>query len=146
MIDYDATLQKFFQEILLFLNKRMERAKDKHDVICIMNTADIVRAVAKNPGKYADYNMRVADKLVEDARAFMPNSSDNSAFMIYQHVLNSMGKLNSPYEWERTEAQRVLLEMLKRIKYKNASNVLKDLYFPFMSAKRFAVQSDQAER
>ena len=115
MIDYDATLQKFFQEILLFLNKRMERAKDKHDVICIMNTADIVRAVAKNPGKYADYNMRVADKLVEDARAFMPNSSDNSAFMIYQRVLNSMGKLNSPYEWERTEAQKVLLDMLKQI-------------------------------
>lgn len=146
MIDYDATLQKFFQEILLFLNKRMERAKDKHDVICIMNTADIVRAVAKNPGKYADYNMRVADKLVEDARAFMPNSSDNSAFMIYQRVLNSMGKLNSPYEWERTEAQKVLLEMLKQIKYKNDPSVFKDFYFPFVSATRFAIQQVQKQK
>lgn len=146
MIDYDATLQKFFQEILLFLNKRMERAKDKHDVICIMNTADIVRAVAKNPGKYADYNMRVADKLVEDARAFMPNSSDNSAFMIYQRVLNSMGKLNSPYEWERTEAQKVLLDMLKQIKYKNDPSVFKDFYFPFVSATRFAIQQVQKQK
>jgi hypothetical protein len=146
MIDYDATLQKFFQEILLFLNKRMERAKDKHDVMCIMNTADIVRAVAKNPGKYADYNMRVADKLVEDARAFMPNSSDNSAFMIYQRVLNSMGKLNSPYEWERTEAQKVLLEMLKQIKYKNDPSVFKDFYFPFVSATRFAIQQVQKQK
>ncbi len=146
MIDYDATLQKFFQEILLFLNKRMERAKDKHDVMCIMNTADIVRAVAKNPGKYADYNMRVADKLVEDARAFMPNSSDNSAFMIYQRVLNSMGKLNSPYEWERTEAQKVLLDMLKQIKYKNDPSVFKDFYFPFVSATRFAIQQVQKQK
>lgn len=146
MIDYDATLQKFFQEILLFLNKRMERAKDKHEVICIMNTADIVRKVASNPVKYADYNARVADKLVEDARAFMPNSSDNSAFMIYQHVLNSMGKLNSPYEWERTEAQKVLLDMLKRIKYKNASSVFKDFYFPFVSATRFAIQQGQKQK
>ncbi len=146
MIDYEATLQKFFQEILHFLNKQMQRAKDKHEVLRIANTADIVRSVAKNPGKYSDYNARVADNLVEDARAFMQNGHDNSVFIIYQRVLNSMGHLDSRYEWERAAAQKTLLDMLKRMKYKNACNVFKDLYFPFLSAKRFAVQFRQKQK
>ena len=142
MIDYDATLQKFFQEILHFLNKQMQRAKDKHEVLRIANTADIVRAVAKNPGKYSDYNARVADGVEPQAEPFMPNPRDNSAYLILRKVLHHMGNLDNEYEWYRKEAQDILLKARRAIAYKNSKNLFRDIQFLFKSAEKFAVKKE----
>ncbi|MBQ7289875.1 MAG: hypothetical protein IJW84_03195 [Alphaproteobacteria bacterium] len=148
MIDYNATLQKFFDEVVLFLEKRKSHAKDEVEQKCIIDAMAEVRAVAANPKKYADYDARVKDGLerMDLVDAFMPTPRDNSAYLIYNKVLWNMAKLHSQFDWERGEAQKVLLNALKQMKYKNASNVLKDFYFPFVSPEKYAVKKDSKTR
>lgn len=43
MIDYDATLQKFFDEVILFLGKRKAHARDEVEMKRIVNMMAIVR-------------------------------------------------------------------------------------------------------
>lgn len=145
MIDYNATLQKFFDEVILFLEKRKSRAKDEVELKRIIDAMAEVRAVAANPKKYADYNARVNDGLerMHLADAFMPTPHDNTAYLIYNKVLWNMGKLDSQFDWERKEAETVLLGALKKMKYKNAGNILKDFYFPFVSPEKYAVKKQR---
>ena len=146
MTDYDATLQEFFSDVLLFLEKRKMVARDEVELKRIVKTIRIVDKVSENPRLYASYNMRVKDGLVEDASAFMTSPSNNSAYMIYSRVLYVMGNLWSDFDWERKEAQKVLLNARKQMQYKNSTNILKDLYFPFVNPKRYAVQKDAKTR
>ena len=140
MIDYDATLKSFFDEVILFLDKRKARARDEVEMKRIVDMMAIVRAVSENPRKYADYNARVKDGLVERAEAFMPTPHDNTAFLIYSGVLWKLSDLYSQFDYQRQEAQKALLSGLKQMKYKNAGNILKDLYFPFISPEKYAVK------
>ena len=140
MIDYDATLKSFFDEVILFLDKRKARARDEVEMKRIVDMMAIVRAVSENPRKYADYNARVKDGLVEHAEAFMPTPHDNTAFLIYSGVLWKLSDLYSQFDYQRQEAQKALLSGLKQMKYKNAGNILKDLYFPFISPEKYAVK------
>lgn len=140
MIDYDATLKKFFAEVVLFLEKRKKQAKDDVELQRVISAIGIVNAVAENPRKYADYAVRVKENLVEPAEAFMPNPYDNSVFLIYNKVLANLSDLYCQFDYHRHEAQKVLLDGLKQMKYKNATNILKDFYFPFISAARYAVK------
>lgn len=148
MIDYNATLQKFFDEVVLFLEKRKSHAKDEVEQKRIIDAMAEVRAVAANPKKYADYDARVKDGLerMDLVDAFMPTPRDNSAYLIYNKVLWNMAKLHSQFDWERGEAQKVLLNALKQMKYKNAGNILKDFYFPFVSPEKYAVKKDSKTR
>ena len=148
MIDYNATLQKFFDEVVLFLEKRKSRASSKFEYDRIVDAIAEVRAIAENPTKYADYNARVKDGLerMDLVEAFMPTPRDNSAYLIYNKVLWNMAKLHSQFDWERRESQKVLLNALKQMKYKNASNILKDFYFPFVSPEKYAVKKDSKTR
>lgn len=145
MIDYNATLQKFFDEVVLFLDKRKSRASSEFEYNRIVNAMAQVRAVAANPKKYADYDTRVKDGLerMDLVGAFMPTPRDNSVYLIYNKVLWNMAKLHSQFDWERGEAQKVLLNALKQMKYKNAGNILKDLYFPFVSPEKYAVKKQR---
>lgn len=142
MIDYDATLKTFFDETIKFLEKRLQSAKDKEEQTRIVEAVRQVKEISKNPRKYADYNVRVKNDLVLDARAFMPTQYDNSAFRIYQKVEWNMGDLYSPYDYQRHEAQKILLNGIKQMQYKNSTNLLKDLYFLFVSPKKYAVKTD----
>lgn len=148
MIDYNATLQKFFDEVVLFLDKRKSRASSELEYNRIVNAMAQVRAVAANPKKYAGYDTRVKDGLerMDLVGAFMPTPRDNSVYLIYNKVLWNMAKLHSQFDWERGEAQKVLLNALKQMKYKNAGNILKDLYFPFVSPEKYAVKKDSKTR
>ena len=148
MTDYDATLQEFFSDVLLFLERRHQCAKDVDEQKCIINAIAEVQTVARNPVKYADYAVRVKDGLGRPSLvdAFMPTPHDNSVYLIYLKVLWNMGKLHSRFDWERGEAQKVLLNARKQMKYKISTNILKDLYFPFVNPKRYAVQKDAKTR
>ena len=84
MIDYDATLTKFFDQILVFLHNNSLRANDARELERILKNMDIVQAIQNNPRKYADYAVRVKVGVVEDAEAFM-RGGDNSVFLIYSN-------------------------------------------------------------
>ena len=148
MIDYNATLQKFFDEVVLFLEKRKSRASGELEYNRIVDAIAVVRAVAENPTKYADYNARVKDGLerMDLVEAFMPNPNDNRVYLIYNKVLWNMAKLHSQFDWERKEAEKVLLNARKQMKYKNSTNILKDLYFPFVSPERYGIKKDSKTR
>lgn len=144
MIDYDATLKMFFAEVVKYLEKLQRKAEDNVQQKRIASAIDIVQRVAANPMKYADYTTRVKDGMEGGAviNAFIPDgTNDNSVRLTYSAVVNSMGDLNSEFNWKRKDAQQKLLTALRRLKYKNSTNLLKDLTFAFKSPKSFAVQS-----
>lgn len=140
MINYDATLKAFFAEIIKYLDNRATHAKDRVAFFRIERAREIVEKIAENPSKYANYNVRVKKDMIVDARAFMPTSNDNSVFLLYRGVLNIISDLNSEIDWVRSNSQASLLKALKQIKYKNATNIFKDFYYPFLPASKFAVQ------
>ena len=140
MIDYDATLQEFFKEVIKFLDNRAARAQDEFEYQRICKAREHVQKIAANPVKYADYNARVAGGVEPQPDAFMPNPRDNSAYLILSKVLHSMEKLNSEFDWYRKEAQEVLLKACRAIAYKNSTNLFKDIKFAFLRPERFAVK------
>ena len=110
----------------------------------INNAINMVRTIAANPKKYADYNARVAAGFESpDMATGFVLGGDNSAYWTYSSVVNSMGELYNKYEYQRAQAQKKLLNALKSMKYKNAGNILKDLYYPFLSPEKFAVKSQK---
>ena len=143
MIDYNATLQDFFSEIINFLNKQLESAKDDICFSRIEEAINIVRKISSNPVKYADYNTRVKENLVADVNAFMLSERDNSVYLLYRDVLCSIENLNSQYDWKRGQAQEKLLQSLRKIKYKNSNNLLKKIEYLFKSSDKFAVQKQK---
>ncbi|MCM1294529.1 MAG: hypothetical protein NC311_03135 [Muribaculaceae bacterium] len=144
MIDYDATLQMFFVENIKYLEKMKSKAQDKVYATRIMAAIDVVQRIAANPAKFADYNARVKEGM-EDfdiCNAFIrPGTNDNSAWLSFSAVINSMGDLNNRFDYKREQAQKKLLVALKSIKYKNSTNMLKDFVFSFKSPKSFAIES-----
>lgn len=142
MTDYDATLQEFFSDVLLFLERRKQRAKDVEEQKRIIDAIAEVQTVARNPVKYADHAVRAKDGLerlgLDDAYS--------SVYLIYSKVLWNMGNLHSQFDWERAEAQKILLNARKRMKYKNSTNILKDFYFPFVSPERYGVKKGSKTR
>lgn len=140
VIDYKATLQEFFREVLKFLDNRAVYAKDEFDYQKICKARKDIEQIAENPSKYADYSARVADKVEPQAEAFMPNPRDNSAYLILSKVLHHMGNLDSEFEWYRKEAQVALLNARRAIAYKNSKNLFKDIQFMFKPAEKFAVK------
>lgn len=148
MIDYNATLQMFFVENIKYLEKLRAKAKDKNGADKITAAIDMVQRIAANPSKFADYDARKNDGMEsgELTEAFIPQGTqNNSASLSFFAVLNSMGDLNSKFDWQRDKAQKKLLAALKSIKYKNSSSLLKDFTFPFKSPTHFAVHMQKKQ-
>lgn len=145
MIDYDKTLEKFFKQCIVYLKKRAETAKDKYIQKDISDAIRTVQTISDNPRQYADYNVRVKAGLESHSvvDGFMAGTRDNSAYLVYNRVLNIIPFLYSQYSWEREKAQESLLNAVKTMEYKNSTNFLKDLIFPFKSAEAFAVKVKQ---
>lgn len=136
MIDWNATLKLFFQEVIDNLNKHKAKAKDEVEANKIVGAIAAIRAVAQNPQRYAEYGVRIRDGVEADVMAF----PQGGVYHIFQTVQWKMGKLNSQFDWERKDAQQVLLDGLKKMKYINATSLLKDLYFPFVSPEKYAIK------
>ncbi|MBQ8042179.1 MAG: hypothetical protein IJ273_02505, partial [Alphaproteobacteria bacterium] len=103
MIDYNATLQEFFKEVVKYLDGRASRATSELEYQKICKAREQVQKIAANPVLYADYNTRVANGVEPDAEPFMPNSYDNSVYLTLSLVLSLMGNLNSEFSWYRKE-------------------------------------------
>lgn len=146
MINYDATLKQFFAECVKYLEKQRSRAQDQVKIKRINDAIVAVLRVSANPKQFGDYNVRVKAgvETLDMVEAFMPaGTGDNRVYLAYNAVVNSMDKLDSEYDWYRTAAQQTLLNSLKAIKYRNTTNILKDFYFPLLSAKKFAIKSEK---
>lgn len=147
-IDYAATLKIFFAENIKYLEKLRIKTKDKKAVARIAAAIDMVKRIMAEPHKFADYRVRVKEGMEngELAEAFIPEGSqNNSVTLSFFAVLNAMGDLKSPHEYEREQAEAKLLNALKGIKYKNSSSLLKDFTFPFKSPAYFAVQAQKKQ-
>lgn len=139
MVNYDETLQKFFAEMIVFLNKRRQTVKDKEELKCVDRAIDCVEAVAKNPRKYA-YSIQQKEGLVVPAEAFMLRGDDNRVYLLYSRFMFSvLPNLYSKLVFEREGAQKKLLDALKQMKIENASNVLGAFVKSFQRPEAFAV-------
>ena len=142
MIDYDATLKVFFAEVIKYLNNRASHAEDGISYARIEHARDVVKKIAENPLQYADYDVRVKNNMVADARAFMPNNTDTKVFRMYRRVLEIVPDLYDDSDPVRHKAQDALLTILHEIKYRNSKNLLKSLYFSFIPVKKYAVKAN----
>ena len=145
MIDYDKTLADFFKQCIVYLEKRTKTAKDKHIQQNVFDAIWAVQTISDNPVKYADFNARVEAGLESHTvvDGFMAGSRDNSAYLNYSKVLNSMADLDSQFSWKREKAQETLLKAKSAMEYKNSTNFLKDFIWPFKSLKTFGVKVKQ---
>ena len=144
MIDYDATLNKFFDLVIAYLEKRKKIAPDIDVLKKIQNTIAYVRMVAADPKRFADYDERVKVGMeLHEAEAFMAGTTDNSAYVLYSRVLWALSDFYSQFSWEREKAQETLLKAKSAMEYKNSTNFLKDFIWPFKSLKTFGVKIKQ---
>ena len=67
MIDYNATLQEFFKEVVKYLDSRASHALSELEYQQICKAREQVQKIASNPVLYADYNTRVANGVEPDA-------------------------------------------------------------------------------
>lgn len=141
MIDYDATLKKFFDEVIKWLEKTRLKAKDKEQLAQIEKTIADVRTVAANPAKYADQRVRYKENMT-GGWDFLDGRIDPTVFQIYGRILWKLDDLFGSFDYQREQAQKELLSSLKRVKYKNSSNIFKDFSYPLMSPVHFAVKVD----
>lgn len=141
MIDYNATLQDFFAECQKFLKKRASRAKDETELQDIRYAISTVMRVKQNPEKYSDYVVRITDGLGSSAVADGFAVDNNfSVYLTYTEVLGLLPDFYGDINWRRQEAQEKLLKALKKMKYVNSSNILKGIYYPFVSPTKFAAK------
>lgn len=139
MVNYDETLQKFFAEMIVFLNKRRSVAKDEIGLKRIDEAIRCVSAVAKNPRKYADYNARYKAGLIVSPDALMLRGDNNRVYLLYSRFMfNELPMLYSDFDFEREGAQKKLLDALKQMKIENASNVLGAFVKSFQRPEAFA--------
>jgi len=141
MIDYDATLQKFFDEVIKWLEKTSLKAKDKYQLAKIESAIAEVRTVAANPETYADPRARTRDHLTGNW-GFLDGSIDPTVCQKYSRVLLSLTDFYGDFDYQRAEAQKKLLTSLKQVKYLNSSSILKDFSYPLLSPTHFAVKVD----
>lgn len=140
MVNYDETLQKFFAEMIVFLNKRRSVAKEEIELKRIDEAIRCVSAVAKNPREYANYNIRQEEGLVVPSEALMLRGNNNRVYLLYSRFMfNDLPKLYSDFDFEREGAQKKLLDALKQMKIENASNVLGAFVKSFQRPEAFAV-------
>ena len=137
MIDYDATLKDFFDEVIKFLEKREKAAKDKVEQRRVFDAIWAVNTVARNPKKYSDYDARCKDGLENCVAGFVVGGQ-SPVYRLYSQVLYNMENLSSEYDWEREQAQKVLLDAVRQIKYINDTNPFKSLYYPFLPLQYFS--------
>lgn len=148
MIDYDATLQKFFAEVIKYLEKVQRKVEDEAQLNLNKKMIDVVRRIAAEPAKYADYSVRVAANMEGDVKmGFFPTMRlmDNRALLAYDELLHALADFDSQFAWKRQEAQQKLLAALKTVKYINSTNILKDFTFAFKSPKSFAIKKEQKQ-
>ena len=142
VIDYNATLQAFFKSIIQYLDNRAKRVDSEIEFRKICKAREDILMIAEKPQLYADYDARVKAGIDPQPEAFMSSPRDNSVYVILSKVLYNMGQLNSRYDWERVNAQSILLKAQRAMAYKNSKNIFKDLQFMLASDKRFAVKKE----
>ncbi len=142
MIDYDATLQKFFDEVIKWLEKTRLQAKDKQRLAQIEKTIAAVRTVAADPKRFADRKALSTDVSVFNTWAFLDGHVDSAVYRAYDRVLWSLSDLYGNFDYPREQAQQMLLGFLKQVKYKNSSNIFKDFTYNFISPSHYAVKVD----
>lgn len=142
MIDYNATLQIFFAEVVTYLEKLQRKVRDKKHRDKIKAGIDVIQRIAKNPKKYADYNARIGEDMEWLGQVLVPlGTLDERVYLTYSAVVNSMNDLNGGDYGYRKDAQKKLLTALKTMKFINSTNMLKNITFMFKSPRSFAVQS-----
>lgn len=140
MIDYDATLQKFFNEVLKWLEKMRIKVKDKKQLAQIEQTIINVKTVAKNPQKYADKDTLYRDNPLD--WEFLDAHMNPIVSQVYHRVMLSLPDLLSESSFMREEAQQNLLKSLEVVKYQNSTNLFKDITYNLISPSRYAVKVD----
>ncbi len=138
MIDYEATLQKFFNEVIKWLVKASKKAKDVHQLNQIEKEIADVRRIAADPKQYAFNTLNKKGAPLWD---FLDSKMDPTVYQKYTNVLWSLNDLYGNYDYPRETAQTALLMALKVVKYKNSSNIFKDFTYNFTSPSHYAVKA-----
>ncbi len=139
MIDYNATLQKFFDEIIKYFDAcAVNPNLSLEQWNALVSARLIIRKIKAEPKKYASYENRVAGRVELDAEFFMLGK-DDGVWAIYHNVLGIMEYLYS-YDWTlRDKAGIKLAEALREMKLKNAKNLIEKVCVSLKPVNKFIV-------
>ncbi len=154
MIDYDKTVEKFFESVKSYLSAATLKARDKDELNAIQINMRKVERVAAQPQIYASYASRLQDGLVIRPEGFMKSlsSADNRVFLAFKQVLTELEKLYQRREsmagcglyLQKEKAN--LLAAIKAWNYRTSTSKFKDFTFPFKSPESFAVHVKQNQK
>lgn len=146
LVDMDATLQKFFEDVDSYTNKiyamyhepaqkkqldagRVKYKKLKDDIMRLVMMDD------NDPDKYLFSNKIFGTEV--DAHLFeKPNSGNYFPYRAFVSVIREITEYYRQSAFMRNPEK--LLKAIKNWKYHTSTSLLKDFRFPFMPLTRFA--------
>ena len=140
MVNYEDVLVKFYGEIIVYLTRRLKKAKDKFEFDEINRNIERLKDIKANPVFYSDYDVRVKHNKELDAEAF--GCRDNT-YRLYADVAWFSKDLNSPYSHHRSQAQEVLQKAYREIKIRNAKNGFQKIKFKLQSLEKIMQNYNQ---
>lgn len=140
MINYEDVLVKFYGEIIVYLTRRLKKAKDKFEFDEINRNIEKLKDIKANPVFYSDYGVRVKHNKELDANSF--GDRDNTYRLYFDVVWNSKD-LNSPYSHYRNHAQDVLQKAYREMKIRNAKNGFQKIKFKLQSPEKIMQNYNQ---
>ena len=66
--------------------------------------------------------------------------SNNFVYLTHRKVINLLLDLHAEWNSQHMGSQNGVLKALKKMKYVNSSNILKGIYYPFLSSTKFAAK------
>lgn len=145
MINFDLTLQRYFDEVKKYLRQRVSHARDSVELDTINGAYNAICAIADNPKKYAG-QYDVLHKVANQQNVGDAFRHGDGVYMDVERIIYSSADLNSQIDYTRHQAQENLLKALNRIKYMNNKNPFKDFYRPFLPATYYAVKEKANQR
>lgn len=151
MIDYDKTIEEFFNSVVEYMTQRMAKVADTDELAQIKRNVQKVRSVVAGLPQTADYSVRYSKGIVIEPDGLCDKKTrDNRPFQAVAKVLFT---LNRYYEckangWSAavdTEKQNLLIA-IKNWYYVISKCPVKDFLFGFKSPAKFVVRVNQNQR
>lgn len=145
MIDYDKTVEQFFNSVIEFLQMRADKSCDVDERNLIRRNIHRIRGIMFNPAENCDYAAQLRLGLVVQPDGFIrPGSRNNGIYRAYKGVEGAIDKYYSHKRQTlgylaRADSQD-LLSAIKQWNYAKSTSLFKDFVFSFKSKESFAAK------
>lgn len=140
MINYDKTIEKFFESVLVFLDRRMANARRMSEFNEFQKAIGIVHELAAGFIKGHALQDLSSHEIAVVLRVLGIKNLD--VCREFCRVYLAIPRIHSANDVERISAQKDILMAVKNWDYLMSKNTLKKFYHLFLPQASFAVKHD----